>query len=217
MIKCINPFLTPVLSALALHVPPAQTFIPFYPQQNVLSINEPPLFHQRLLNSSFKMSLSTLTPPEPQIIPAWPWPCPDAFGTSPSLPGQLCSPQQPWPHSCTSPCSPRPQFAFYWAFNAAELWITGISPNLYNPFFYCCLVWVFFPFNCMIIYIPLLFSVYSFTALCFPTTPKPKVVLTPGLEQILFFKKNSLIINNLYTKPEVCIFHILLQTSHSFL
>lgn len=66
----------------------------------------------------------------------------------------------------------------------------------------------------MIIYIPLLFSFYS---LCFPTTPKPKVVLTPGLEQTLIFFFIPLIINNLYTKPRVCIFNILLQTSHSFL
>lgn len=46
---------------------------------------------------------------------------------------------------------------------------------------------LFFSFNCMILYILLLSSFYSFIALCFPATPKPKVVLTPGLEQILLF------------------------------
>lgn len=163
-----------------LHVPPAQTFLehlPFYSHRTPLSIHEPPLilfpplFYQRLLNSRFSNVLQYFyilwTPDHPSLALI-------SFGTA--LPYQGCSahPSSPDDDSSNFPslCSFSPEFVCF---------LLDIS--LLLP----CLFFFFFSFNCMIIYIPLLFSFYSFIALCFPTTLKPKVVLTPGLEQILYF------------------------------
>lgn len=68
----------------------------------------------------------------------------------------------------------------------------------------------FLPPNCMIIYILLVFSIYSFAALHFSRAPESFIVLTSGLEQLLIFFI-PLIINNLYTK--LCLYFQHLATN----
>lgn len=126
----------------------------FIPSRTSLSINEPPLnlfaprsCHGYSTSIFSKLSLIFLHPQNPR---------PSQFGLGCALLSLVAA--LPWQGSSTHPSSPNETaailphsahsvqnlFAFCCAFNAAELCFKGISSVLYNPFFYCCLVFFFF-------------------------------------------------------------------------